>query len=274
MNKFAHAATPPFRFKRAILATLLTGAALHLASAQATELSATSAFSNIKIGITDLTPNDGAAAGISIQQSFGKAALNTYDGLTQPGDQQWHYFGNMAPFDVSSAASPAQSRAQGSGALSTQSTSAALVIDNLNAFASAETDNRYAITVLPYTTFTVSGHLALSQNASGDLEFAHMHNFFYFSLSDVSYVGGVSHGGGGFSNDLGIGDPSYQKDFSYSFTNDTAGLMKASISFANSSMVFLYGAGQPPAVPEPASYLMLGAGLAVVGALSRRRQRV
>jgi len=255
------------RQKIALLALAAT-AVMAGANAGATDLTSTTAFSNIGITVVDLTPSDGVAGGISITQTFSSVQANAYDGVSPASDFHSLHFSNMDPINVSASQGGAHGEIHGSGTLSSQSSSAAVSADNQNAAAFVSADNRYDVAVLPNTAFTISGHLAMSVGATGNLDFAYTNGSGIFGLNDLSI--GANHGSGGFSYGAGFGPVSH--DFSYTYTNNTAQTLYAEIQIGTSSSAYIWNPDNIPAVPEPETYLMLGAGLALLGTVARRRR--
>lgn len=243
--------------------------------AMATTLSSSTEF-HINMAVTDLTPNDGVSSGYSISQTDGFGWATSFDGVSSSVDYQPVHASNMEPINVNSSQPGAQASVFGSGVLSLQSSSANIAADALNVMAGATSDNRYLVTVLPYTALTLSGTLSLNISASGDVSSAHALANGIIKFEDRDYYGADSHGFGGISANLGLSpnfpDPgSATHNFSYAFTNNTGRTLYALLNVSTDNSAYIWNPDYVPAVPEPSSYLMLAAGLGLLGMRTVRR---
>src|SRR5450830_191632 len=125
-----------------------------------------------------------------------------------------------------------------------------------------EADFQMPVTLQPNTAITISGHLAMDWSQTGT-----------WVPDDYSSVSMLFRLGGG---DNGTSESVYRfeapdsidTDMSLTFIN--RGATPLDLQFFSS--IYAHSSVSLP-VPEPATYAMLGAGLAIVGLAARRRQR-
>lgn len=256
-----------------IFATALLGASLTLACGTASAASHTSATSNLsplQFQLSDLTPSDGQAAGM--QYDYLSSFLNSR--LEEPGPPPTSptatrvYTGTLLATDTLLNNAYAHSAGHQSGQLGDQhGESTLLELSPVESRALAAGNNSAVLTLLPHTALTITGR------ATGAASVADM-------LNPADYL---AHAGARVSlldadrNSIGYFEQSVDADGSRLTASFDETLEWHYANDSDSNMTLYLYAGidndtsRIAAVPEPASYAMLGAGLLLVGGWRRRR---
>lgn len=255
-----------------IFATALLGASLTLACGTASaagHTSATSNLSSLQFQLTDLTPSDGLAAGM--QYDYVSSYLNSR--LDEPGppptspSMTQSYTGTLVAASTLLDNAYAHSAGSQSGLVGDQHGESTLQQSApLDSGALAAGNNSAVLTLLPHTALTITGH------ATG-----------WASVADVPTPADyTAHAGArvslqdGDHNWIGYFDQSADAD-GFRLTggfDQTLEMSYANNSDANITLYLFAGidsaTSRVSAVPEPAGYAMLGAGLLVAWARRRR----
>jgi hypothetical protein len=258
-----------------IFAAALLGASLTLACGTASAAGHTSASSNLSplaFQLTDLTPADGQNAGM--QYDLMSSYLNSR--LDEPGPPATSptmtqaYTGTLAAATTLLDNAYAHSAGSQNGQLGDQHGESTLQEGSpLAAGAFAAGNNTAVLTLLPHTALTITGH------ATGAVSVADM-------LDPASYL---AHAGAMVGlqdidhNWIGYFNQSTDTDgFTFTGGFDTPLEMYYANQSDSSVTLYLYAGvnnatSRISAVPEPAGYAMLGAGLLLAAVLRRPRRQ-
>ncbi|MET3133932.1 hypothetical protein AAKU55_004225 [Oxalobacteraceae bacterium GrIS 1.11] len=231
-------------------------------------------ISDVQFGVIDLTPDDGHAAGIvtSFRGTDLKSTLYASPPEAENITHQ-HHASTLSPFATHVSQAYGDTSASQSGAWGVGT--AQLQLDNqLGQPRDAESSLNMVIgiAILPHTALSISGRAAgwTSQSradSSSMFTSAVGYTRAYLDTAPTFPDGEL----GSFSKGASIGAfqsaPNFSNDFllSYSNTGDSVRNVYFSVYLlaqASSSLI--------PAVPEPSSYAMLGAGLLLLGAIRRK----
>ncbi|ELX12127.1 hypothetical protein Jab_1c07200 [Janthinobacterium sp. HH01] len=248
-------------------ATLLTGLSAH-AGGSAT---ATASWSNLTLGVIDLTPADGNAASYALNFS-NVSFTDVVDGEQAGGNYQ--YVNTYVPRDQ-----PMSKVVQYQGASASSSTNGTpgnlysqTYLPSTSGYVSlAIRDNNFLyLDLAPHSALTLSGHVETSITFAGDsspygydasasaalsIRLWDDRDFptYLSQNSRVTWQWGSA--------------PNLSRDYTVTYKNTsdtTQSVVVNYATFVESSLL--------PSVPEPGSYAMLGVGLALLGAVARRRK--
>lgn len=258
----------PVRYARlaAVALTLACGAAV-----AAPGISASAAISHVQLGVIDLTPNDGHAAGYSAYRFLDEQA----SGLSLPDDHVnlFHpdYMSNSPKHTgVAYGASYAQTSSNGAiGEMQTAAYLNAAYGPSGQLSASGTSQQRLWVTLQPHTAFYVSGHYDLSLADTGNPD------KYYYGGAGVQVALLVNQDKTRSSDSIFLQDGrrNASDDFWVGYANTSDRESEVLLDFSISANAYAWAPAIPP-VPEPDSYLMLGAGLLLLGAVGRRRAAV
>ena len=258
----------PVRYARlaAVALTLACGTAV-----AAPGISASAAISHVQLGVIDLTPNDGQAAGYSTYRFLDEQA----SGLSLPDDHvnlfQPSYMSD-SPKHTGVAYGDSYAQTSSNGAIGEMQVAAHLQAaygPSGQLDASGTSQQRLWVTLQPHTAFYVSGHYDLRGAEIGNPDK-------YYSgraVAQVSLL--VNQDKTRFSDILYLpgGRSSASDDFWLGYANTSDRESEVLLDFSIVASTYAWAPAIPP-VPEPDSYLMLGAGLLLLGAIGRRRAAV
>lgn len=243
---------------------LLAGLAAATATARA-DVTFETRLSNTAFSVTDLTPDDGIAAGYSYSLTPSVYRL----GLYGPGEAEKNFEDVSADVkavqhelttggskvSLSSASVPGEYTLQGA------------VRDNLgeNGGGSAWVDQNYAFTLAANSALNLSTHLFMQISASTNpyQEGSAITMFTLWSpdaelrINEFEFLDSPRNGNVGEVID---------QDYSFTYANTTDQAITVNVSLWSTSDSFI------SAVPEPSTYAMLGLGLLTLAAARRRRQ--
>ncbi|WUR11925.1 PEP-CTERM sorting domain-containing protein [[Empedobacter] haloabium] len=247
----------PFRLPAALAASCLA----LLASPVLADGNAASRLSNVQFSTLDLTPDDGAAAGYEIVAIANSQVFASYSQRGNPGEQNFFlepYQPGVARVDYG----PSFGEGSTSGAIGALDTRARGTAE-LDTFghAGAHSIQRVLLTLRPNTVLIVGGHV-------DTLATAHFDQMRYDAVSRVD-VGLIDAAGRRVdmaqisytSVDGGIDE--LHDDFALRYENSSANDLAVTLDLHAQAAVF--------AIPEPASWAMLSAGLLLLGAAGKRR---
>lgn len=252
----------PFSALLFALATLAAG------SAQA-GAEATTRIGQVTLGIIDLTPGDGIAAGFDVTTFDSR--LIVYTDTRNTGGT---FDRKIVPLPAYTAGSTdialgaTQADAATSGALghvaAHASTTAALGMDNL---VSGESEQRLWLTLRPGTLLTVAGNVLTEAHRT--LGADEGYRVFTWASVDITDSGMITNSYLSRESALIWGeqtlDARNMEDFLLSYANVGTGDLAVSMNF------LAYADITVMAVPEPAAYLLLLAGLPLLRAAKRMR---
>lgn len=254
----------PTVYTRLLGAALL---ALSTSGSMAGTLSLASHLDNVKVGVIDLTPNDGVAAAFtvaSMRTDYSQLLSRSPQGAGPGQSQSWSESRmDSAPFTYTHSLGWGSVTGSTTGQVGGLSLVAG--VDDASGFsgsASSRVQQSVALNLAPHTIVTFSGTFARESDLTGALPstFARINEIVTLRASD----GTESN----FRNDFEAleGGP-LNSPFWFAMANphDTAMTV---------NMVVTIGAyvAQTSLVPEPSTYAMLGLGLLTVGAFARRRR--
>lgn len=262
--------------KKTVLSLLLISAALASASAQATTINAQGSadFRNMQISVIDLTPADGVTAGYSMQLGASNISAGAWAGPGYASQSINQSINNLNSFDITAAQATLSANVQRTDHLDSLHAAVSYSSAASNAGVNAGIRDRYVFTVQPGTTLVLTGQaqLALSLNTADNWTYI----FNNALLSGDGWTSGANSCGVILNTNYlpaaGLPSNAAPSNFSCSFTNSGTTAVQTQLSFTLNSSAYREGPDAPP-VPEPQTYLMLGAGLGLMGMLSRRRQR-
>jgi hypothetical protein len=228
--------------------------------------SSSATISDIQFQVTDLTPDDEAAARYLLANGYSFVQGNI-DGLPFANAADGWLAALSGVQAAGAGATGASTGSFGMFAYGQGSDLGTAYGANAGSSAGLNSSNLAGILLAPFTQVTISAdyHLAASLDALGcdtgcQLAGAQALVTWGGSMQDASLMLDSQ-------TDL-LAGPIYKDGmFSITFTNNTGNWAKDAFSFR----VSVDGSVMP--VPEPESYALLGAGLAVVGLFARRRQR-
>lgn len=252
----------PTVYTRLLGAALL---ALSTSGAMAGTLSLASHLDNVKVGVIDLTPNDGVAASFSVTSMTTSYSQYLYRSPGEAGEgQSWSESRtDSAPFTFTH--SREWGGVTGSSTGQVGGLSIAAGVDDVSGFsadASSRVQQTVALNLAPHTIMTFSGTFARQSDLTGarPSTFARINEIVTLRASDRTEST--------FRNDFEAldGGP-LNSPFWFAMANpyDTAMTVNMVVTI-NASVA------QTSLVPEPSTYAMLGLGLLTVGAFARRRR--
>ncbi|MBB3222389.1 PEP-CTERM sorting domain-containing protein [Pseudoduganella umbonata] len=241
---------------------LLAGLAAAAATAQA-DVTFETRLSNTAFSVTDLTPDDGIAAGYSYSLAPSVYRLGLYgpgaaekefeDVGTDVKAVQHELTTGSSTVSLSSASAPGEYTLQGA------------VRDNLgeNGGGSAWIDQNYVFTLAANSALNLSAHLFMQISPSSNpyQEGSATTSFTLWSPDIETRI-----------NQFDIlyspwnGGEVIDQDYSFAYANTTDQAITVNVSLWSTSDSFI------SAVPEPSTYAMLGLGLLTLAAARRRRQ--
>ncbi|WUR11843.1 PEP-CTERM sorting domain-containing protein [[Empedobacter] haloabium] len=252
-----------FAITAACVAALLAGTS----ASAATPTSASISIANAAIHVFDLTPDDGNAAGYSIQKVY--TGLNIY--LNQ--DEGAGVMASASPTGAATIARDShmmQASAGWTGTLGeiTLTTSSG----NSAGYSSADAWHAFTIRVAPHTAFAFTALVTVADGRNTPGSFSKVGVWLDVlglvnPQHDIRYE--LERGSWDPASGNATPDFSLQQDFSVSYVNLTDSAQDLSFTYRLFSDV-RYAVAP---VPEPATYLMLGVGLLAIGAQAARRHR-
>jgi hypothetical protein len=266
----------------AFFASLLLS--LACAPAGATTTHASAGFSGAQLSIIDLTPHDGHAANVTWAPYYSQLEVSG-QADTDPMQTFKYRVGtgkgsDVVSLDINSGSGLAK-RGTGMVDVSAQTVAPATSRDDRESSLSSVSQLSSSLTVAPHTAFTLTlqANIDLYSTSATSSKAAAL---LRAGLMDTgwNYVGYPT---GEFFDELSAGHtaagfyPQSAQDsqlltFSYSNnSNDTQYLTFD--AFVSAIATNGFETATPPPVPEPSSYAMLGVGLAVMGALARKRKQ-
>ncbi|GGY24095.1 PEP-CTERM sorting domain-containing protein [Pseudoduganella albidiflava] len=238
-------------------------------AAAAVHTTASSAFANVQFGVIDLTPDDGVAAGYQ----FGPRSTEFEASFTNGDHHDFDRFDPALPVPVNAQASYygywASATTNGQlGNLQTAVDTGSLQRHGDGAYGSAW--QNVSILLKAHSAFTVAGRADASVQTSdpalpilpGRASFGVFLNYVSLDQPHQSFFHHLELGNG--ASSLSYGDT-----FSLIARNDLDHDIALNLSFSSYAAAW----ANVLAVPEPTTYLMLGAGLLVLGARRRLAQR-
>ncbi|WEF33512.1 hypothetical protein [Pseudoduganella chitinolytica] len=226
------------------------------------------AIGNVRLGVLDLTPDDGIAPGFSVQSTLPSlfASLNAppadYYAAGYPGPQQ--------PATVSVAFGTSTGTSATDGAL-THFSAHATGAGNLGEFgyAAASANQEVQVTLAPYSVLTVAGHLSSLALRSDDIE-----HYDVVGMTSVSIVDEI-----GYTylqrarQSLSYADwperMAIEEDFMLAYANGSATEQAVTVYFLTWANVTRMAAP----VPEPAMGALMAAGVLLLGCRGINRLR-
>lgn len=257
------------------IATLLSGAAL-LASgtAGAAVVNASVDYSGLQFRVIDLTPNDDIAAGFTLRSSWSSLQYNAFN--ANWGDIGTEY----TQFPTASA--PATSWTKEGKTFQTWSSDTAGHVSVAASGAGADGSGTallrsgWAFDVAPGTALVITADVTSTLGQDLTLPDAQLsaNTWFY----GYGQLGSSSDPG---TYNYGHWSTEWRSDFSPNYTytkgmgvtlmNAGSSTLQGNFSLVARATAVAYVNGTAP-IPEPATYMMLGAGLLVAGAAARRRR--
>ncbi|MET3133933.1 hypothetical protein AAKU55_004226 [Oxalobacteraceae bacterium GrIS 1.11] len=239
------------------------------AASAGVHVNAGASVSDIQFNVVDLTPGDGQAAGFVSRFDFGfmGSSIETPAPANDLKNQE-HF--DRGPFtthvsDDFSDTSASVDGVWGAGTTQLQVDAQRGQPRAVNSFSGSLFD----LAIQPHTALSISGHAAGWANKSGGYtspEFTAFGNVYVSLTNNFAPPYGLLTL---FTKTASINrlanEPGFSDDFLlfYSNTSDSVQSVKLNVSWGT-------GANALSAVPEPASYAMLGAGLLLLGAIRRK----
>lgn len=252
---------------RAVL-TILAGCAMLVAGGAQAGAGGATSIANVALGVIDLTPQDGGA-GYTIDSFDSRLMVYTYNSAT--GADFHPIITEPAPYAAGQArlaldAASADATTIGAvGDVSARATAGAGL--GLNHMSSAESEQRLWLTLAPHTLLTVSGDVLTQASRSlGDGAGYRVFSWASIDITDRDVVTSTT-----LSRESALiwGEATSSafnhEYFTLAFANPGDAAMAVSMNFLAYTDVTI------AAVPEPATYAMLLAGLLLVGGGARRR---
>lgn len=250
----------------AVSGALLALTALHAAATPSA--SAGASFTNIAVGVIDLTPSDGVAAWYQSSFMSADARGGIYsDTFNRTSWQSITHAGEVTAA-VSHGANSASAHVGLVGEMAAQSDLHSDLGPGAESYGSA--GQWYVITVGAHSMLTVSGQAAAwaSKSADADALFKASSRA-AVELTDDRLWSGYRLDSG-FNGAVPANNSSLPFWLAYANVSDTA--MTVNLKFNINGGSTVIDSSPPLPVPEPAGYAMLGAGLAWFGLTARRRQ--
>lgn len=238
------------------------------------EGSATASLSNIQLGVLDLTPNDGIAAGydIGVISTRLTAAWQRWPDRVVDESAPDPYQSGTARIDRGTAF--AQSHT--GGAIGDLASVATWPTGNDGeGRLSALPQQSVWLTLRPFTVLTVSGNFDLLAQRAPEGTYSYISQS--YGLARIYHEESNSYFEARRSAvapaSLGATITEVHDDFLLSYANNSNHDLQVELYFDLRSEVDRFNTVPLPSVPEPETWSMLGLGLAVLGMAARRRRR-
>lgn len=251
--------TSCFRFSLAatVSLTLLLGSPCAAAAG-----TATASITNVRLGVLDLTPEDGVAAGFGVHNVDPALYASLYSGTTDFYASGYPAPDTPAHVGVSQGSTFSAATTSGTlGDVAATAYSAGGLGDY--GYVSASANQTLSLWLQPHSVLTIAGHVAsyaARENRPGT----------YYDIIGMTYIGLVDENGHTFTQyvrqSLAYGDweddMAIDEDFTLAFANGNAWAVPVTVNFQAWSNVMEIAV----AVPEPSMMALLGAGLLLLAA--------
>ncbi|WP_338766384.1 PEP-CTERM sorting domain-containing protein [Massilia sp. METH4] len=237
--------------------TMIAAAFLAVPAAHAAQSTASAAFSNVQFSVVDLTPNDGHAAGYAFSPRTSEFEARITNGWYSDGMSSAPYF--PVPVNVSATYRDDFASASSNGQLGSLAASVDTSSPYRGEYDAAWASGQQFVHVLikAHTAFAVSGEVdaAVWASAYDDPRLA-------ANASVFAGLGRLSDGQS-LSRELSLEtglSSSYSDTFSFYLQNNNDYDIETTMYFTVQAST----KGSVSPIPEPATYLMIGAGLLLV----------
>lgn len=249
----------------AALAVVLTAPFAH-ASGSAT---ATVNVSNLQFRVIDLTPDDGIAAGFRLTGAYGNMAARFFNADTD----EWKY----VPYSFASAEHDLITHELDGKHISSSATNSALAstatVSTLSAprgYVGLYTANVWEFSLAPNSMLVLTGDVALGASTS---QFPSGTSIAHARMNAYGWLDGQRPSFEDHADSYWGHDQLVNNGFGLAFANVTDAAAAGRAVLEGNADVQFARDGNIPAIPEPATYMMLVSGLVGV-AVARRRTRM
>lgn len=235
--------------------------------------SATASISNVQLGVLDLTPSDGIAAGYDVGE-ISTSLTATWQ--VWPGPDRLTDEAAPGPYQAGTARvdrGPSFAQSHAAGPIGDLASAATWHAGNgSKGELSALLQQSVWLTLRPFTVLTVTGDFDLLAQRAPD----GAHNYRSGSYATAGIYHDESNSYFKATRSASVVSESIEEvhdDFLLTYANNSNQDLQVRLYFDLRSEANKYAAGTPPPVPEPETWTMLGLGLAVLGMAARRRRR-